>query len=352
LIEFIDLRSDTVTKPDAEMRNAMARAQVGEELYREDATVNDLQQRAAEVLGHDTSLFVLTGTMGNLIALKAHTSPGDEVIFEARSHIYNNEMGGFSAFCGLVARPVLGNATGMLSREQIRRSIRPTNRSHTSLVCLENTHAFTGGQILPQSEVVTVCSNLRDLEIAAHLDGARLGNASLANGKSLAEMASPFDSVMFDFSKGLGAPAGAVLAGNAEFIARARHVRKLLGGEIHQPGILAGACLYGLIHRLPRLREDHTKARRLADGLSKIDGIIINANLVVTNIVLFRLEAHLDAASFLAELRKRGVLASSLEDGHLRLVTHLDVKDADVTTALGAVEGCVRTLETLHHSTK
>jgi len=341
-MEFIDLRSDTVTKPGAEMRRAMAQAEVGEELYREDPTVDALQARAAHLLGHESSLFVPTGTMGNLIALKAHTQPGEEVILEARSHIYNNEMGGLSAFCGLVARPVYGDSAGMIAWEKVRQCIRPQQRSHTGLVCLENTHNFSGGGILAQSEVEVLCQRLHELDIAVHLDGARLGNASVASGKPLAELAGPFDSVMFDFSKGLGAPAGAVLAGKTEFVDRARRIRKLLGGEIHQPGILAGACLYGLENQLRKLQEDHLKAKRLARGLGRIAGISIDADSVATNIVVFRLDPSRDTTKFASELRNRGVLASTVEDCGLRFVTHLNISDADVDAAIKAAGDSMR----------
>jgi threonine aldolase len=348
----IDLRSDTVTKPSAGMRQALAQADVGEELYREDPTVNELQQRSAEVLGHEACLFVPTGTMGNLIALRAHTMPGDEVIFESRAHIYNNEMGGFAAICGLIARPVPGDADGMISWDLVRQSMRPPHRGRTQLVCMENTHAFTGGRVLPQSDVNKLCDNLRTLGVASHLDGARLGNASHASGTGLAELASPFGSVMFDFSKGLGSPAGAVVAGSKAFIDRARRVRKLVGGEIHQPGILAGACLYGLLHHLPKLQDDHQRARRLAEGLKQIAGIVIDTDRVITNIVLFRLEPHLDVSCFLAELRKRQVLAGTLEDGSLRFVIHLDIDDSDVNVALRAVEGALNVVRAIRPASK
>jgi threonine aldolase len=207
------------------MRRALAEAEVGEELYREDSTVNELQQRSAEMLGHEAALFVPSGTMGNLIALRVHTTTGDEVIFESRAHIYNNEMGGFAALCGLIARPLPGDSDGMISWDLVQQSIRPSHRARTSLVCLENTHAFTGGSVLPQPEVDILCDNLRSLDIASHLDGARLGNAAQASGIALMDLARSFDSVMFDFSKGLGSPAGAVLAGSEEFVAQARRAR-------------------------------------------------------------------------------------------------------------------------------
>jgi threonine aldolase len=343
-MEFIDLRSDTVTNPGPEMRQAMAQAEVGEELYREDPTVNALQVSVAQLLGHEAALFVPSGTMGNLIALKVHTQPGEEVILEARSHIYNNEMGGLSAFCGLVARPVCGDSTGMISWKQVRQHIRPPHRSRTCLVSLENTHNTASGGILPQSEVEVLCWHLRELDIPVHLDGARLGNASAATGKPLAELAGSCDSVMFDFSKALGAPAGAVLAGNIEFIERARRLRKLLGGEIHQPGILAAACLYGLEHHLPRLPEDHRKAKRLARGLAEISGIAVDPESVATNIVIFRLHPARNPKQFVSGLRNRGVLATSLEDGRLRFVTHLNVSDADIDAAIGAAGDSMKEL--------
>ena len=241
----IDLRSDTVTQPGPGMRRAMAEASVGEDLHHEDATANQLEGHVAELLGKEAALFVPTGTMGNLVALKAHTQPGEEVILEQQSHIYDCELAGLSAFCGLLARPVRGDVDGMLQWEDVRRAVRPRvyTRSQTRLICLENTHNFAGGTLLSQPAVLKLCAEARALGIRTHLDGARLANAAVASGRTMAELAGPYDSVMIDFAKGLGAPAGAAIAASSDFVARARSVRKLLGGAIHQPGMLAAACL-------------------------------------------------------------------------------------------------------------
>ena len=333
----IDLRSDTVTQPGPEMRRAMAEAEVGEDLYGEDRTVNLLEARSAQLLGKEAAMFVPTGTMGNLIALKVNTQPGEEVILEEQSHIYNSEMAGVSAICGLLARPVRGDARGMPAWDEVRSRIRPAHRSHTRLVCLENTHNFAGGTILEQSEVVDLCRRAREHGLRLHLDGARIANAAVASVRSIAELAAPFDSVMMSFSKGLGAPAGAVVAGSAEWIAQARRVRRLLGGAIHQPGCLAAACLHGLEHLLPRLGTDHCKAKRLAEGLSMLPGIVVQPEQVATNIVIVRLAPPLTADGLAASLSERSLLVNPLEDGRLRLVTHCDVSEDDIETALDII---------------
>jgi len=338
-----DLRSDTVTQPGPEMREAMARAAVGEDLYREDPTVNTLENQAAELLGKAAALFVPTGTMGNLIALKVHAQAGEEVILEERSHIYNAEMAGLSAVAGLLARPLRGDASGMLGWGEVRTRLRPPHRSQTRLICLENTHNLAGGTILDQAAVLDLCRGAHELDLRVHLDGARLGNAAAATSRSLAELSAPVDSVMFDFSKGLGAPAGAVLAGTSKFSAQARRVRKMLGGEIHQPGMLAAACLYGLEHQLGRLRDDHEKARRLAQGLAAVAGLSVSTD-VPTNIVIARLGLGLSSTALLAQMRDHGVLASTMDDGSLRFVTHLDVSDADIEAAIKVVSESVRSV--------
>jgi threonine aldolase len=337
--QVIDLRSDTVTQPSPGMRRALAEAVVGEDLHHEDATVNLLESRAATLLGQQAALFVPTGTMGNLIALKIHTQPSEEVILEAQSHIYNCELAGLSAFCGLLARPLPGDGGGMLRWNDIHRAIRPRfyTRSQTRLVCLENTHNYCGGSVLPHEEVVDLCRRARETGLQVHLDGARLANAAVASRRSMADLATGFDSVMLDFAKGLGSPAGAVVAGSAAAIERARSIRKMLGGAIHQAGILAAACLWGLDHLLPRLGEDHRLAKRLAEALAELPGVCLDPHPVRTNIVIATLAPDWDPAASCGALRDRGVLVNPLEDGRLRFVTHCDVTAAGIDKAIAAL---------------
>ena len=344
----IDLRSDTVTQPGPGMRQAIAEAAVGEDLQHEDPTVTLLESRVADLFGREAALFVPTGTMGNLVALKAHTQPGDEVILEERSHIYDCELAGLSAFCGLLARPIRGAADGTLSWDDIRPRIRPrvTSRSQTRLICLENTHNFAGGQVLDQDAVDEVCVRARDAGLRLHLDGARLANASVAAGRSLASLSAGFDSVMIDFAKGLGAPAGAIVVGDAGWTETARRIRKMLGGAIHQPGILAAACLYGLDHLLPQLEQDHRNAKRLAHGLAAVPGIDIDPDQVVTNIVIAGLSQDLDSERVCANLSANGVLAMLLEDGRLRFVTHCDVGKDRIDDALRIIRTVLESLRT------
>jgi len=336
---MIDLRSDTVTKPGPGMRQAMAAAAVGEDLHGEDPTVNLLENQVAALLGKEAALFVPTGTMGNLIALKTHTQPGEEVILEERSHIYDCELAGMAAFCGLLARPVRGDARGMPRWEDVARSIRPRvyTRSQTRLICLENTHNFAGGTVLPQEAVTELCRFAHEADLTVHLDGARLANAAVASGRTIADLAADCDSVMIDFAKGLGSPAGAALAGRAAWIARARSIRKLLGGAIHQAGILAAACLYGLEHLLPRLGEDHRNARRLAVALANMPGVTVYAEDMMTNIVVATLAPEWEPAEVCGSLKQRGVLVNPLEDGRLRFVTHCDISATDIDVAISAL---------------
>ena len=336
----IDLRSDTATNPSPAMRQAMAGAEVGEDGLHEDPTVTQLEERTAELLGKEAALFVPTGTMGNLVAVKVHTQPGEEMILEEHSHLYNAEMAGLSAVCGLLARPIPGDQDGMLCWGDLRARIRPRvySRSQTRLICLENTHNLHGGTVLDNELVGDLCARAHELGLKTHLDGARLMNASVASGLSLAALSAGFDSLMIDFAKGLGAPAGAVVAGPAGWIESARSVRKLLGGAIHQPGILAAACLHGLKDFPVRLRDDHRKARRLAEALSKIHGVMVDPERVVTNIVIANLAENLNGAAACERLQERGILVHLLEDGRLRFVTHGSISDEE----LGFAIDCLR----------
>src|SRR5438270_2323173 len=286
----VDLRSDTVTKPSAEMRRAMAEAEVGDDVYGEDPTVNKLEQRAAEIFGREAAIFVPTGTMGNQIAIKLHTQPGQEIICDARAHVFNWEMASLASFSGCMVRPV-SSQTGVLTWAQIEPLVAAKTyyRAQTGLIVLENTHNMAGGTVSPKETIDEVCRYAKAAGIPVHMDGARIFNAAAALKKPVAEITKNVDSVMFCLSKGLGAPIGSLLVGSAKFIERARSVRKALGGGMRQVGIIAAAGLIALEKMPARLGEDHANAKFLAQGLAKIPGIKIDAASVQTNIVIFEI---------------------------------------------------------------
>jgi threonine aldolase len=330
---MIDLRSDTVTKPTPAMRKVMAEAEVGDDVYGEDPTVNRLQEKAAEITGTEAALFVPSGTMGNQVAIAVHTRPGQEVIVEATSHIYNVEMATMARFSGVQPRVVFGER-GVFSAEQVRQAIRPKlyYLAQTGLVCLENTHNAAGGRIWPLSGAREILEVAHAHGIPVHLDGARIFNASVATGIPVSELVRGFDSVMFCLSKGLGCPVGSLLCGSREFIEEARRVRKALGGGMRQAGILAAAGLYALEHHVERLAEDHENARILAQGLSEIPCLSVTPP--ETNIVLVEILRGPTAAELAERLKRRGVLVAPAGAGtearKLRLVTHLDVSREDI----------------------
>ncbi len=332
----IDLRSDTVTKPTAAMRAAMAAAEVGDDVYGEDPTVNRLEQRAAEVFEREAAIFVPTGTMGNQIAIRLHTQHGQEVICESRSHILDWEMAMVSAFSGCVPRAVEGDR-GVLSWESIRRAIAPKiyYRAPTGLISLENTHNMAGGTVTPVEVLEEIWAGAREAGLPVHLDGARVFNAAAALGIDVATLTRGFDTVMFCLSKGLGAPVGSMLVGSRETIDRARVFRKGLGGGMRQAGVLAAAGLIALEEMPKRLSEDHANARLLADAIAECDAAEIDPSEVQTNIVIFTLneEAREDAAALVRRLREHGVLASAIGPRAVRLVTHYDVSREDCTRA-------------------
>src|SRR5512146_2927196 len=284
----IDLRSDTVTKPTAEMRRAMAEAEVGDDVYGEDPTINHLEARAAEIFGREAAIFVPSGTMGNSIAVKIHTRPGQEVICEERSHVLNYEMAMMAHFSGCLARPIPAE-DGILIWAQIQRKISPSiyYYAQTGLVSLENTHNMAGGTVYPQEVADEICDRAHEAGLPVHLDGARVFNAAVALGRPVAEITKKFDSVMFCLSKGLGAPVGSMLVGSRSFIDMARVYRKSLGGGMRQAGILAAAGLIALEKHPARLKQDHDNAKYLAEGLSQIAGIKIDPKKVATNILVF-----------------------------------------------------------------
>ena len=335
---MIDLRSDTVTKPTPAMRRAMAEAEVGDDVYGEDPTVNRLQEFAAEIFQKEAALFVPTGSMGNQIAVKLHTRPGNEVIIEERGHIYNFEMATMAAFSGCVARPVHSkDGSGILSWDEIAAALHANAAYYvapTGLIAIENSHNLAGGSVMPRARAEEICERAHAMNLPVHLDGARIFNAATALGESVANLARSADSVMFCLSKGLGAPVGSMLLGTKAFIDQARAVRKMLGGGMRQAGVIAAAGLVALEETPKRLHEDHENARRLAEGLADLRGIKIDPERVVTNIVIVDVaETGKTADAICAELREHGVLAIGFGSS-IRMVTHYDVSRADIETAL------------------
>lgn len=338
---MIDLRSDTVTRPSEEMRAAMAAAEVGDDVFGEDPTINRLQALAAERMGAEAALWVPSGSMGNTIAVKLHTEPGSEIIIEERGHILNFELGAAAVISGVVARSVKSsNGTGHLTWDDVGPAIRknpPYYQSATKLLCLENTHNFAGGSVLGVAATRDLCENAHSEGLKVHLDGARIFNAATALKCDVKDLVAGCDSVTFCLSKGLGAPAGSMLVGTSEFIEEARSWRKRLGGGMRQVGILAAAGIIALEKGPGLLERDHRNAKRLANGLAAIPGIKIDPESVVTNIVIFdSAGAKLPVAEIVEKLRDRGVLAIGF-GSQIRMVTHLDIADTDIDVALLAM---------------
>jgi threonine aldolase len=335
---MIDLRSDTVTKPTPAMRRAMAEAEVGDDVYGEDPTVNRLQERAAAIFEKEAALFVPTGSMGNQIAIKLHTRPGTEVVIEERGHIFNFEMAAMAAISGTLARPVRSvDGSGILTWDEIEAAIHVGGAYYvapTALIALENSHNLAGGTLLPRARTEEIATRAHKLGLPVHLDGARIFNAAAALSESVADLARPVDSVMFCLSKGLGAPVGSMLLGSADFIAEARRWRKVLGGGMRQAGVLAAAALVALEETPARLHEDHLNARRLAEGLAELPGVGVDPERVATNILIFDVTGTARTADEIcARLQERGVLASGFGPS-IRMVTHYDVSSEDIETAL------------------
>ena len=342
---MIDLRSDTVTKPTATMRRAMAEAEVGDDVYGEDPTVNRLQDRAAEIFEKEAALFVPTGSMGNQIAVKLHTRPGQEVVIEERGHIFNFEMATMAAFSGCVARPVQSHdGSGILTWEEINGAIHANAAYYvapTGLIAIENSHNLAGGSVMTRARAEEICENAHAKNLPVHLDGARIFNAATALNESVANLARPADSVMFCLSKGLGAPVGSMLLGPKAFIDEARSVRKMLGGGMRQAGVLAAAGLVAIEESPKGLADDHANARRLAEGLAELPGIEIDPEKVLTNIVIFDVaDTGRSADAICVQLREQGVLASGFGSS-IRMVTHYDVSRADIETALREMRSVV-----------
>ena len=326
---MIDLRSDTVTKPSDTMRQAMAAAEVGDDVYGEDPTVNRLQELSAEIFGKKAALFVPSGTMGNQIAVKVHTRPGDEVIIEERGHIFNYEVGAASIIAGVTIRPVRsGDGSGILTWEDIAPAVSSDgiyDHTQTGLLCIENTLNLAGGRVMSAERCADLSERAHAIGLPVHVDGARIFNAAVAQNTTVAELTKYCDSVQFCLSKGLGAPVGSVLVGSHEFIKEARIWRKRLGGGMRQAGILAAAGLIALEESPKRLHEDHTNAKTLAIGLAAIPGIALDVETVETNIVIFDVSGTgRTSGEICAGLKENGILASGFGT-RIRMVTHLDV---------------------------
>ena len=336
---MLDFRSDTVTKPTPEMMAAIARAPLGDDVYGEDPTVLELQSLGAEMLGKEAALLVPSGTMGNLISLLVHAPRGTEVIVGDESHIYHYEQGGASAVGSLVMHPVPTQTDGSLKLSDLRQAFRNRTDDHSAwpgVICLENTHNRRGGVALKSAYLQTVGELAQEENIPLHLDGARLANAAVSLGVSMRDLATEFDSVQLDLSKGLGAPVGGLVVGSAKFISQAKRMRKLLGGGMRQAGVIAAAGILSLRSMVDRLEMDHRLARQLAKGLSGLPGIVCDPSTVETNLVLFRLE-HRGAKDFIASLRAEGVLLGEIGNAYLRMVTHYDVDQSSVEQALAII---------------
>ncbi len=334
----VDLRSDTVTQPTPEMRRAMAEAEVGDDVYGEDPTVNRLEQRAAELFEREAALFVPSGSMGNLISIRIHCDHGSEVICEARGHIFNFELASMAAIAGCIPRPVTVD-DGITTWKHIEPAIRPKvyYRAPTGLISLENTHNMAGGTILPPALQEEICDRAHERGLPVHLDGARIFNAAVALKKSVAEITRKVDSIMFCVSKGLGAPVGSLILGSRAFIERARVFRKMFGGGMRQAGVLAAAALVALEKSPPLLAEDHRRAKRLAAGAGEIPGLHVPHD-VQTNIVILDVSGTgLDASTIAERLKTHGVLVGAIDAQTVRLVTHYDVDDGGVEQTLRAL---------------
>ena len=333
---MIDMRSDTVTRPTPAMRQAMASAEVGDDVFGDDPTVLRLQEEVSGLLGKEAALYVPSGTMGNQLALLAQTHPGDQVILEAGAHIYNYEGGAPAALAGILPT-LIASEDGVLHWAQVAAALHPDDIHFAPprMLCLENTHNRAGGRIFPLEVMMATAGQAHEYGLRVHLDGARLWNAHIATGLALDRLAAPADSVTVCFSKALGAPVGSVLAGDADMIAVARRHRKRLGGGMRQVGILAAACLYALQNHLQRLAEDHTHARRLADALDHTQ-LAVN-HPVDTNIVIIDVARPATAEKLLAHLAAGDVRAVGFGPGRVRLVPNLDVSSEDVECAVAVL---------------
>jgi len=337
---MIDLRSDTVTRPSRGMREAIASAEVGDDVFGEDPTINALQEKVAGLLGKEAALFVASGTMANTVAVKTHVGHGGEVIAEEGCHIFNYESGSSASISGVQFRNI-PTGMGHFTAVDVAARLRPKemHAPQTKLIAMENTHNRAGGTVFPLEEMKKIGELARRNGIPVHLDGARLWNASIATGVDMAEFGKTVDSVSVCLSKGLGAPVGSLVAGSKEYIDRARVVRKMLGGGMRQAGILAAAGLYAIEHQWERLAEDHANARLLAEGLRRIPGMEVDLDRVQTNIVIVDVREHpLGEKGITERMAEQGVLFLAIGPGRLRLVTHIDVSRPGIEEALERME--------------
>jgi threonine aldolase len=336
---MIDLRSDTVTQPTPAMRHAIAAAPVGDDVFGDDPTVNELEHATADLLGKESAMFVPSGTMGNQLAVRLHTQGGDEVIIEAGAHVMNNEAGAAAVISGVTFRPIEGRR-GIFTADDLLAALRPPNVHYApaKLVCVENTHNVGGGSIWPLHTLRELADVAHNRKLAVHMDGARLWNATVATGIPEKEYANCCDTVSVCFSKGLGAPVGSALVGSDQTISRARRFRKMLGGGMRQVGLLAAGALHALKHHRQRLVEDHANAKALAEGLARIEGVQIDCDQIATNIVRFRIPGGA-AARISAKLRDRGILLLPAGKDGFRAVTHLMISADDIEQTIEAFQG-------------
>jgi threonine aldolase len=337
---MIDLRSDTLTQPTPDMRKAMLNARVGDDVFGEDPTVNALQEKIARLTGKEAALFVASGTMGNQVSINAHSQPGNEIIVEGNSHIFNYECGSPALLSGVQVMPLPG-FRGSFTAEQVEEVIRPNNVHHpkTALICIENTHNRAGGTIFPYQRIQQISSVARQHNLKMHLDGARLWNASIATGIPISEYARHFDSVSLCFSKGLGAPVGSIIAGSQEFIDRARYYRKAYGGGMRQAGILAAAAIYAMDHHFERLSEDHRRAKKLGEFIATLPDVELDLETVQTNIIIFDIRKRgVDGQKFVDLLASEGVGMITFARTKIRAVTHLHISDTDIEQTIAALK--------------
>ena len=345
---IIDLRSDTVTKPTDEMRRAMADAEVGDDVFGEDPTINELQERAASMLGHEAGLLTTSGTMSNLLATLTYCNHGDEIVMGDQAHMFWNEGGGQAALAGVQTRLIPQNASGGINAEDVARNIRPAGNPHvaaTKIVCLENTQNRCSGMVMTPADTKAICDVAHEAGVAVHLDGARIFNAAVALEVPVAELTRDVDDASFCLSKSLSCPVGSVLVGSKDFISEARRWRKMVGGGMRQAGILAAAGLVALDTMVDRLAEDHQNARRLAAGLANIDGLSIDADSIQTNIVIFDIDEKVaNVPDFMKALVEAEVLVSYPGEHSVRMVTHRHISGGDVEEALSRTSKVVREL--------
>lgn len=337
---MVDLRSDTLTQPSAEMREAICNAQVGDDVFGEDPSINRLQEMMAGITGKEAALFVASGTMGNQICIKTHTQPGNEIIVEKNSHLFNYECGAPGLLSHVQVLPINGQR-GSFTVEQVKASIRPQNVHHpqTALICIENTHNRSGGTIFPFPEIEKISGFAKENKIKLHLDGARLWNASVATGIPINKYCDLVDSASLCFSKGLGAPIGSIIVGSHEFIERARYYRKAFGGGMRQAGILAAAAIYAIENHIQRLAEDHKRARVLGDFISTLPGIDFDSESLQTNIVIFDVkDSGLSGEEVVDRLAEKGVKMLTFAGTKMRAVIHLHISDQDIHNTITALK--------------